>query len=90
MEAKAENQVHAAVAEALRRERQAIAAVLRREQQARRDEAACVVCLEAPKTHAFLPCMHRCVCAMCAADVTDGKGECPLCRRKAKDVRRVY
>ena len=42
----------------------------------------CIVCLERPFTHAFVPCMHRCVCVDCAA-VFDERSirVCPLCRK---------
>lgn len=36
----------------------------------------CVVCLDAPNTHALVPCGHKCICDSCI-HVGD---ECPLCR----------
>lgn len=42
----------------------------------------CVVCFEQPFTHAFVPCMHRCVCKDCAdrLETTTSVRSCPLCR----------
>jgi len=45
-------------------------------------DGCCVVCFEQPFTHAFVPCMHRCVCADCADRLEKtGVRSCPLCRR---------
>ena len=49
------------------------------------DEALCVVCLDAERTHAFLPCGHRCVCEGCL-----GLSHCPICRAVATGTLRVY
>ena len=49
------------------------------------DEALCVVCLDAERTHAFLPCGHRCVCEGCL-----GLPQCPLCRVVATGTLLVY
>lgn len=45
-------------------------------------DACCSICLDAPKTHAFVPCGHQCVCARCADSLSslDGACTCPLCR----------
>jgi hypothetical protein len=39
------------------------------------DTPLCVVCLDNPKTTAFSPCGHRCVCETCATKLQN----CPLC-----------
>ena len=52
----------------------------------------CAVCLDAPRTHVFLPCMHMCVCQQCAESMmasTTGK-DCPLCREPVQDTRQIY
>ena len=33
------------------------------------DSVLCVVCMDAPSTHAFVPCGHRSVCAACSVTV---------------------
>jgi hypothetical protein len=40
----------------------------------------CVVCLDAAKTHLFVPCGHQCVCESCSRDVMAGSKQCPMCR----------
>ena len=53
------------------------------------DEAdECVICHDAPKTHAFVPCGHQCVCGPCAELVMNSTslriqrpGKCPVCRK---------
>eukprot|EP00235_Prasinoderma_singulare_P002757 CAMPEP_0119165658 /NCGR_PEP_ID=MMETSP1315-20130426/5283_1 /TAXON_ID=676789 /ORGANISM="Prasinoderma singularis, Strain RCC927" /LENGTH=631 /DNA_ID=CAMNT_0007158955 /DNA_START=126 /DNA_END=2021 /DNA_ORIENTATION=- len=55
------------------------------------EERECVICLDKPRTHAFLPCMHRCVCADCAVKcMQEGSPHCPLCRSMAIDCRAVW
>ena len=46
----------------------------------------CVVCLDAPATHAFVPCGHKCVCGPCGRQL----GECPKCRAPVALLLRVY
>jgi hypothetical protein len=59
-------------------------------------ELMCVVCMDAPKSHAFLECMHKCVCDGCADALARARGagaargaECPICRVPGP-IRRVY
>lgn len=40
-------------------------------------EDKCALCHAKDRTHAFIPCMHRCVCSDCAADAA----VCPLCKK---------
>jgi len=50
-----------------------------------------VVCMEQEKTHIFIPCGHKCVCKACADVVMKDVGaKCPLCRKKASQVYRVF
>ena len=51
-----------AVAEARREEREAA-------REAAQDAMECKLCMDAPKTHSFMPCNHRCACARCAERV---------------------
>lgn len=50
----------------------------------RRDESThlCVVCLDAPRTHALVPCGHMCLCEACTTTPVGKK--CPICRDKAR------
>jgi outer membrane protein assembly factor BamB len=51
----------------------------------------CCICLERTATDrllAFVPCGHKCVCAGCA-DRLERK-PCPICRKNAREVLRVY
>jgi len=50
------------------------------------EDSQCVICMDARKTHAFIPCGHRCVCASCAA-----KSEtCPLCRADFTGIMKIF
>ena len=57
------------------------------------ERALCDVCLDQPKSHVFVACMHKCVCTRCAealgACVGDGV-ECPICRVRSMSIRRVF
>ena len=44
------------------------------------DLSLCAVCLDAPSTHAGVPCGHRNLCAKCAARLWDANNHaCPIC-----------
>lgn len=43
------------------------------------DEKLCSICMEGEKTHACLPCGHRCLCAACAEPSLKLE-TCPICR----------
>mmetsp|Transcript_118548 Transcript_118548/g.236110 ORF Transcript_118548/g.236110 Transcript_118548/m.236110 type:complete len:554 (-) Transcript_118548:39-1700(-) len=54
-------------------------------------EQLCVVCLMAPKTHAFVPCGHRCVCASCGSNLCkETRASCPVCRAPAQQLLHVF
>ena len=61
----------------------------------REDEMACVVCMDAPRTHLFAPCNHVCVCEACSEKVMaqdpklHGAKLCPICRQPAKATAKV-
>lgn len=50
----------------------------------------CVVCQEAPRSEAFVPCGHLSVCHSCASRCMERSGCCPICNQKATRVMRVY
>ena len=43
----------------------------------------CVVCLASERSHAFVPCGHRCVCHLCGVSVVHSERQCPICRKMA-------
>jgi len=49
----------------------------------------CIVCLQNPKTHAFVPCGHLCVCQGCVHP-TMLKRKCPICRQRATQAIKVF
>lgn len=54
---------------------------------------ACVICLQAPRTHALSPCGHQCVCVSCGARhrvATGAMAKCPLCRKATDGVFEVF
>ena len=59
-----------------------------------RRESQCVICLDAKKSEAFVPCGHICVCKPCydrLAQVSKASSVmCPTCRRDVRFTLRVY
>ena len=59
------------------------------------EEMECVVCMNAPRTHVFMPCKHMCVCEACATNVMEQDPalavakRCPICRGPAQGTMRV-
>jgi hypothetical protein len=54
-------------------------------------ETMCVVCFDAPKDHAIVPCGHQCVCAGCAEQLTKTRTpSCPVCRGPIERTMRVF
>jgi len=54
-------------------------------------EMACAICMAASKTHAFVPCGHRCVCADCGqAIVKQTLATCPICRAVVEHVLQIF
>lgn len=60
------------------------------------DESACVICLGAPRTIAYVPCGHVACCEPCAqalADAAAARDEdflCPICRGYCENAQRLY
>lgn len=50
------------------------------------DSTQCVVCLDAPRTRALVPCGHCCACEACHTTIR----ACPLCRTPVERTLRVY
>jgi hypothetical protein len=47
----------------------------------------CVVCLDAMKTHAIVPCGHLCLCESCSTRI---RTKCPICTRSITDIIKIY
>ena len=55
------------------------------------EDALCVVCLDARKDHAIVPCGHMCVCGPCAAMLNQaGHPSCPVCRGPIASTMRMF
>ena len=53
----------------------------------------CVVCMDARRTHLFLPCGHLCVCEKCSIMIMcgeEGNKVCPICQLEVEKVNRVW
>lgn len=53
----------------------------------------CVICSMQKPTHVILPCGHLCLChkRICNEKyLSGGVDECPLCRKKIKEIKKVY
>jgi len=44
------------------------------------DAGDCVICLSSASSVVFIPCGHRCLCAICNGTLKRGKYCCPVCR----------
>jgi hypothetical protein len=55
------------------------------------EQSLCVVCMDAPKTHAIVPCGHVCVCEECGERLLAVQPVvCPMCREHAAMVMKLY
>lgn len=50
----------------------------------------CVVCLDEPARLAFVPCGHLASCEVCAAQMSDPRPRCPVCRRRSESILQIY
>ena len=48
----------------------------------------CVVCMSEERSHAIIPCGHKCLCIHCASN--HSFNECPLCRATVTLVCKIY
>lgn len=56
-------------------------------------ETQCAICWDGPKTHAFIPCGHKCLCQSCAVQARIRRADhnqCPICRTKFKSIVRIF
>ena len=50
-----------------------------------------MVCVDALKQHAVLPCLHNCLCEACAQRLLDERTPCcPVCRGPIERILRVF
>lgn len=61
-----------------------------RDASAAAERSTCVVCLDAPRACAFVPCMHYVVCAQCGDDIMRVAKLCPICRQRATACTTIY
>jgi hypothetical protein len=55
------------------------------------EETMCVVCMDAPKEYAIVPCGHQCVCEACAERLTKTRTpKCPVCREPIQQTMKVF
>jgi len=50
-------------------------------------ESLCVICIDARRSHVFLPCGHFCCCENC---IPKANGVCPMCRQPVKETHRIF
>lgn len=59
--------------------------------EARDKGSECVVCLDKPKSHVVIKCMHLAFCEDCAEKAKKAKDrKCPICSEKIVDISRIY
>ena len=54
------------------------------------EEKFCRICLDAARSHVFVPCGHVVCCESCSDEIMKGSKECPLCRRTCEMAIRFY
>jgi hypothetical protein len=55
---------------------------------AEEEASSCVVCMDAPPSHAMIPCGHKCMCEGCVAE--HRPNICHICRAPVTGTMRVY
>ena len=55
------------------------------------DASECTICLSEPRTHAFFPCGHLCVCETCAQACLQGaRPACPQCLAPSQNAVKIF
>jgi len=56
------------------------------------EERACLICRVAVKTHAVMPCGHKCMCGSCSEQLLLRSSEptCPVCRKAAVQIVQIF
>lgn len=55
-----------------------------------KEEALCVICMDAPATFLITPCGHQCGCEECLKAIQQNGGGCPICRKPIESLQKVY
>jgi hypothetical protein len=64
---------------------------LKKSGDSKADSKDCVVCLDKPKDHIILNCMHLCLCEECGPQYANKRNaKCPMCSKRVVEIRRVY
>ena len=50
----------------------------------------CAICLDAPRTHVFVPCGHMCACQECSSKVIRKQRKCPICKQNSTQAIQVF
>lgn len=50
----------------------------------------CAICLDAPRTHVFVPCGHMCACQECSSKVIHKQRKCPICKQNSTQAIQVF
>ena len=56
----------------------------------KKESKTCVVCFDSKNTHLCVPCGHQCFCKGCGNKINDLGNKCPICRKKVKQIIKVY
>ncbi len=59
-------------------------------EESKTDSEDCVVCMASVRTHIILPCMHWCLCHVCAETKKEELKNCPICRGIAEAIKKVF
>ena len=54
------------------------------------DENPCAICLAEARTHAVIPCGHKCLCSQCAIIIKRGPPRCPLCQSGFECIVQIF
>ena len=57
------------------------------------EKPLCLICMENPPSHAFIPCGHKQICGACSEQkaIVDGlHGKCPTCRAAFEKLLHIY
>ena len=54
------------------------------------DVNLCVICLSEAKTHAVIPCGHKCLCRQCAVEMQRRPSRCPLCKSEFDCIVQIF